>query len=203
MECLDGIPLNLCIGGKTLSTDRLLGWTIQKKLSDILAVEEELAKEISENLRLKLSVKTEKLLAKRYTQDVEAYHLYLKGRYYCYKKTEDTLYKGIEHFRQAIERDPTYALAYAVLGDSYLPLGYYCSRHFGLTLSGTQGIGIFAQVGLQPSGLFPEHLAPTSSFSGQPSQPESSPSVLSQFEKSLLEQRQTSFSFHVFQSRQF
>jgi serine/threonine protein kinase/Flp pilus assembly protein TadD len=120
---------SLVVGAELVDAQK--GWQIwggqyKKKLTDILAVEEELATEISENLRLKLSVKTEKLLAKRYTQDVEAYHLYLKGRYYCYKRTEEALYKGIEHFRQAIERDPTYALAYAVLGDSYLPLGYYC-----------------------------------------------------------------------------
>jgi serine/threonine protein kinase/tetratricopeptide (TPR) repeat protein len=105
---------------------QLWGGQYRKNLTDILAMEEDIAKEISEKLRLKLTVQKENLLAKRYTEDIAAYHLYLRGRYYWNKRTEESLYKGIDYFKQAIERDPTYALAYAALADSYMPLGYYC-----------------------------------------------------------------------------
>jgi TolB-like protein/Flp pilus assembly protein TadD len=105
---------------------QLWGGQFRKKLTDIFAMEEDIAKEISEKLRLKLTVQKENLLAKRYTEDIEAYHLYLRGRYHWNKRTEEGLYKGIDYFKQAIERDPTYALAYAALADSYIPLGYYC-----------------------------------------------------------------------------
>ena len=105
---------------------QLWGGQFRKKLTDIFAMEEDIAKEISEKLRLKLTVQKENLLAKRYTEDIEAYHLYLRGRYYWNKRTEEALCKGIDYFKQAIERDPTYALAYAALADSYIPLGYYC-----------------------------------------------------------------------------
>jgi tetratricopeptide (TPR) repeat protein len=62
-------------------------------------------------------------LTKRYTENSEAYQAYLKGRYYWNKRTEEAFTKGIEYFRQAIEHDPSYALAYAGLGDSYNLLG--------------------------------------------------------------------------------
>jgi tetratricopeptide (TPR) repeat protein len=62
---------------------------------------------------------------KSYTADPEAYHDYLKGRYYWNKRSEEGLNKGIEYFQQAIKRDPNYALAYAGLADSYSQLGNY------------------------------------------------------------------------------
>jgi tetratricopeptide (TPR) repeat protein len=89
-------------------------------------MEEEIAKEISENLRLKLTPEKENLLARRYTDNAEAYHLYLKGRFYWAKRTEEGLYKGIQYFRQAIESDPTYALAHAGVAEGYIPLAHYC-----------------------------------------------------------------------------
>ena len=65
------------------------------------------------------------ILARRFTGNVEAYHLYLKGRFYWAKRTEDGLVKSIQYFRQALECDPTYALAYAGLAEGYIPQGYY------------------------------------------------------------------------------
>ena len=62
----------------------------------------------------------QKLLTKRYTENTEAYQLYLKGRYYLNKRTADGYQKGIDHFQQAIEKDPNYALAYTGLADSYM-----------------------------------------------------------------------------------
>jgi tetratricopeptide (TPR) repeat protein len=60
-----------------------------------------------------------------YTENTDAYHLYLKGRYFWNQRTETGLKKGIEYFQQAIERDPHYALAYSGLADSYTTLGYF------------------------------------------------------------------------------
>ena len=102
------------------------GAQYRRKEEDIFAMEEEIAKEISENLRLKLTPEKENLLGRRYTDNVEAYHLYLKGRFYWAKRTEEGLYKGIQYFRQAIELDPTYALAHAGVAEGYVPLAVYC-----------------------------------------------------------------------------
>jgi serine/threonine protein kinase/Flp pilus assembly protein TadD len=105
---------------------QLWGAQYRRKVEDIFAMEEDIAKEISEKLRLKLTPEKQNLLAKRYTENVEAYHLYLKGRFYWGKRTEEALKKAIQYFHQAIEVDPTYALAYAGLAEGYVPLGFYC-----------------------------------------------------------------------------
>src|SRR5205823_303340 len=98
---------------------QLWGEHYNRKLSDIFEVQEEIAKEISEKLRLKLTGEEKKRLAKRYTANAEAYQLYLRGRYFWYKRTEEALRKSIEYFNQAIEEDPSYAAAYDGLSDSY------------------------------------------------------------------------------------
>ena len=105
---------------------QLWGAQYRRKVEDIFAMEEDIAKEISEKLRSKLAPEKQSLLARRYTDNVEAYHLYLKGRFYWAKRTEEGLYKGIQYFRQAIELDPTYALAYAGVAEGYVPLAVYC-----------------------------------------------------------------------------
>jgi serine/threonine-protein kinase len=105
---------------------QLWGAQYRKKVEDIFAMQEDIAKEISEKLRLKFAPENENLLARHYTDNVEAYHLYLKGRFYWAKRTEESLHKGIQYFRQAIELDPTYALAYAGVAEGYVPLAVYC-----------------------------------------------------------------------------
>jgi serine/threonine protein kinase/tetratricopeptide (TPR) repeat protein len=102
---------------------QLWGERYNRKMADIFAIEEEIAKKISESLCLKLSGNEEKRLAKRFTQDTKAYQLYLKGRYYWAKRTPDTLKKALEYFRRAIEEDEDYALAHAGLADCYIVLG--------------------------------------------------------------------------------
>ncbi len=92
---------------------------------DIIAVQEEIAREISEKLRLRLTGQQKKLLTKRYTEDTGAYHAYLKGRYYWNKRTEEGFRRGIECFQQAIKQDSNYALAYAGLADCYNLLNSY------------------------------------------------------------------------------
>jgi len=98
---------------------QLWGEQYRRRLTDIFELQDEISKEISSKLRLKLSGEEKQKLFKRYTDDIEAYHLYLKGRYYNNKRTPDWIRKGIEHFQQAIDLDPNYALAYAGLADSY------------------------------------------------------------------------------------
>jgi len=99
-----------------------------RKFADILNVQSEIAQAVSTSLRLKLTGADERQLAKRYTDNVEAYQLYLKGNYKWNKHTREDFRKAIEYYNQAIEKDPNYALAYTglansygVLGNSYLP----------------------------------------------------------------------------------
>jgi serine/threonine protein kinase/tetratricopeptide (TPR) repeat protein len=106
---------------------QLWGEQYNRQMADIFAVEEEISKEISDKLRLKLSGEQKKQLAKRHTESAAAYQQYLKGRYHWNKRTEEGLRKGIEHFQQAIDSDPAYALAYAGLADSYNILASYNS----------------------------------------------------------------------------
>jgi TolB-like protein/Tfp pilus assembly protein PilF len=96
-----------------------------RKLTDIFAVESEIAKTVAEMLQAKLTGSAEHVLASRPTQNPEAYQLYLKGRYFWNRRTSENLNKAIELFQQALEKDPAYALAYAGLADSYALLPVY------------------------------------------------------------------------------
>ncbi len=98
---------------------QLWGAEYNNSLSDILSVQDEISRTISEKLRFRLTGQDEEKLSKRYTKDAEAYELYLKGRYFWNKRGEAGLRNGIKHFKAAQERDPTYALAYSGLADSY------------------------------------------------------------------------------------
>jgi eukaryotic-like serine/threonine-protein kinase len=102
---------------------QLWGEQYNRRLSDIFAVQEEIAREISDKLQLKLSGEEKRRLTKRYTHDTAAYHFYLKGRYFWNKRAHEALEKGLVFFKQAIEADPAYALAYSGLADSYALLG--------------------------------------------------------------------------------
>lgn len=104
---------------------RIWGGQYDRRTSDILAVQSEISREISEQLRVTLTSDQQKRLAKPATQNTDAYQAYLKGRYYWNKRTGDDLKKAIDYFNQAIAEDPSYALAYAGLGDSYVILPNY------------------------------------------------------------------------------
>jgi serine/threonine protein kinase/tetratricopeptide (TPR) repeat protein len=104
---------------------QLWGAQYNRKLADILAVQEEISREISEKLRIRLSGEERKQLTRRYTENTEAYQLYLKGRYYWNKRTEENLRKAMEQFQKAADKDPNYALAYAGLADCYAVLEDY------------------------------------------------------------------------------
>jgi eukaryotic-like serine/threonine-protein kinase len=101
---------------------QLWGEQYNQKFSDILTVQGTIAKEIAEKLRYKITGEQEKLLTKRYTENTEAYQLYLKGRYFWNQRTPPSLQKSMEFYQQAINKDPNYALAYAGMADSYTSL---------------------------------------------------------------------------------
>jgi tetratricopeptide (TPR) repeat protein len=106
--------------------NRLLwGEQYNRKISDALAVQQDISREISERLRLKLTGEDQQRVVRSYTDNNEAYQLYLRGRYYWNKRTKDDLDKSIEYFQQAIARDPDYALAHAGLADVYNVVSSY------------------------------------------------------------------------------
>ncbi len=104
---------------------QLWGERYNRQLTDVLIVEEEIAKAISEKLRPRLAAEVQHRVTRLYTENPEAYQMYLRGRYFWNKRTNESLKKGIEYFQQAIERDPNYALAHAGLADSYNFLAGY------------------------------------------------------------------------------
>jgi serine/threonine protein kinase/Flp pilus assembly protein TadD len=98
---------------------QLWGEQYRRPFTDIFALQEEISQEISAKLRLQLTGEDREKLVKRYTDNTEAYHLYLKGRYHVHKRTPEWIKKGIESFLKAIDLDPNYALAYAGLAEAY------------------------------------------------------------------------------------
>jgi serine/threonine-protein kinase len=100
-------------------SSHLWGGQYSRKLSDLLALRNEITRDVSTKLRARLSGADEQRLARNYTEDVEAYQLYLRGRYHLLKNTRPEIQTGVSYFRQAIEVDPSYALAYAGLADAY------------------------------------------------------------------------------------
>lgn len=104
---------------------QIWGERYERKAADLLSVQREIAQEITRNLRLKLSSTQNGQMAKNYTENPEAYDLYLKGRFYWNKRNRDGVTKSAEYFNSAIERDPKYALAYAGLADSLFTMGWY------------------------------------------------------------------------------
>ncbi|MCI0391746.1 MAG: tetratricopeptide repeat protein [Acidobacteria bacterium] len=114
----------------------ILGEQRNRKLTDILSAQKEIANGISNKLRPGLTEKDQNIPAKGATESMDAYRAYLKGRRFWNKRTEEGLRKAIEFFDQAIELDLEFALAHAGLADTYqvlifhggLPSGEYCSR---------------------------------------------------------------------------
>jgi serine/threonine protein kinase len=112
------------------NNSHIWGSQYNQKLSDIpatniLAIQEQISKEISERLRLRLSGEQQKRLNRRYSASDEANQLYLRGRFQLNKRTPDEMKSAIRYFEQAIAKDPAFALAYAGLADAYNILGDY------------------------------------------------------------------------------
>ena len=109
----------------TASDAHLWADTYDRKLTDIFAVESEIAKSIADTLRAKLNSSAEHVLASRPTENPEAHELYLKGRYFWNRRTGVNLQKAVDYFERAIEKDPKYALAYSGLADCHVLLPVY------------------------------------------------------------------------------
>ena len=90
-----------------------------RDMEDIFAIQDEISLAIVDKLKVKLLGKEKKALVKHSTENLEAYNLYLKGRYHWNKRTPEGLNKAIEHFKEAIEIEPLYGLAYTGLADCY------------------------------------------------------------------------------------
>jgi TolB-like protein/Flp pilus assembly protein TadD len=103
---------------------QLWGAQFDRKPGDIFVIQDEISNEISGKLRLQLTRAEKKRLIKRHTEDAEAYRLYLQGRHHWNRWTEEGFYKAIGYFQQAAEKDPSYALAYTGLAESYVLLGW-------------------------------------------------------------------------------
>jgi TolB-like protein/predicted Ser/Thr protein kinase len=104
---------------------QLWGEQYNERASNLMVVQRAIATEISGKLRLKLTGADETRVNKHYTDDPEAYQLYLKGRFQWNRRTPESLEKSVEYLNQAIERDPAYALAYAALADAWFSRGWY------------------------------------------------------------------------------
>jgi TolB-like protein/Tfp pilus assembly protein PilF len=98
---------------------QLWGGQYNRQAEDVFLLQGDLSREISEKLQLQLTGDQKQRLTKRYTEDPEAYRLYLKGRYHWNKRSADGFQKAVEYFRQALDKDPAYSLAYAGLADTY------------------------------------------------------------------------------------
>jgi DNA-binding winged helix-turn-helix (wHTH) protein/Tfp pilus assembly protein PilF len=96
-----------------------------EQFTDIFEVEDSISAKVAEALAVKVSGEEQKRLTRRYTNNAEAYELYLKGRYFWNKRTEEGFNQGIKHFTLAVAQDPTYALAHTGLADSYIGLTFY------------------------------------------------------------------------------
>ena len=104
---------------------QIWGERFNRKLTDVVTMQEEISREISEKLHLRMTDEERSRVSKRHTINAEAYQSYLKGRYHWNKRTQDGLKKSIEYFTEALDKDPTYAQAYAGIADSYNTLARF------------------------------------------------------------------------------
>src|SRR5213596_710559 len=110
-----------------LSDAHLWADTYDRKLTDIFAVESEIAQNVADALRATLTGSEKTAMSKKPTANPEAYELYLKGRFFWNKRTSADLRKAVDYFNQAVAKDPSYALAYAGLADAYVLLSGFAA----------------------------------------------------------------------------
>ena len=104
---------------------QLWGGQYNRQAEDVFLLQGDLSREISEKLQLQLTGDQKQRLTKRYTEDAEAYRLYLKARYHWNNRSADGFQKAVEYFRLALDKDPAYSLAYAGLADTYAYLPFF------------------------------------------------------------------------------
>jgi serine/threonine-protein kinase len=117
----DGLSLSVELI-RAQDNSQIWGQNYNRKLADLFAVQEEMAREISEKLRLKLTG-TERQLAKHPTENIKAFQYYSQGRSYYGRRTHEDLLAAVRYYERAIEEDRNYALAYSGLADAYGALG--------------------------------------------------------------------------------
>jgi len=127
-----------------LDGSQLWGERYKRKSTDLLAVQEEIAREVVEKLRVRLSTEERDRLTKRYTDNIEAYRTYLKGRYEWNKRTAAGLQRAIELFNEAIGLDSSYALAYAGMADAYSLLPQFSDAPFEESLTKAKAAALTA-----------------------------------------------------------
>src|SRR6267154_2207516 len=104
---------------------QLWGGQYNRQAEDVFLLQGDLSREISDRLQPQLTGDQKQRLTRRYTEDAEAYRLYLKGRYHWNKRSAESLQKAVEYFRKALDKDPAYSLAYAGLADTYAHLSFF------------------------------------------------------------------------------
>jgi TolB-like protein/DNA-binding winged helix-turn-helix (wHTH) protein/Tfp pilus assembly protein PilF len=107
------------------SDHHLWARSYERDLKDVLALQDEVARDIAEEIRIKLTPKERTLLTRVQAIDPEAHDDYLRGRFWWSKRTAEGEWKGLDYFQKAIAKEPNYALAYAGVADSYLVLGHH------------------------------------------------------------------------------
>lgn len=134
------------VGDRLRTTVRLLRvsdgstlWagTFDERLTGIFTVQDSISQRVAEALALELTETQRSLLTRRQTSDSEAYQLYLRGRFFWNKRTRDGFERGAAYFRQAVAKDPAYALAYSGLADSHIGMTFYhyASPHTAMPLA--------------------------------------------------------------------
>ena len=124
MQRGDSLTLNLEMVD-VQTGDQIWGEQYSRKLTDLVTLQSDIARDVSNKLRARLSGVDERKVTKSYTANPEAYQLYLQGRYFWNKRNEADIRKSLDYFQEAIDKDPTYALAYAGLADAYTVLPSY------------------------------------------------------------------------------
>ncbi len=109
----------------TRDNSQIWGEQYDRKLTDLVATQRDISREVFEKLRLKLTPDEKSRVEKRYTTNSEAYQLYLRGRYLWDRRSAPEIQKALEYFQQAAEKDPGFALAYSGVADAYFLLGIY------------------------------------------------------------------------------
>jgi serine/threonine protein kinase/Tfp pilus assembly protein PilF len=109
----------------TQSEEVIWSQEYDRMMKDIFVIQRDIATEITEALKVRLLGNEEQEITQSATENIEAYHLYLKGRYHWNKRTKESLHKSVTYLEQAVAEDPNYAMAWAGLSDSYIILGDY------------------------------------------------------------------------------
>ncbi len=101
--------------------------TFEREMSDVFAIQDEISLSIMNRLKIEFSGSDEISVTERHSENIEAYNLYLKGRFQCLKNTKSGVTRGIEYLGNALDIDPDYALAYAEIANCYSTIGYFHS----------------------------------------------------------------------------